>query len=357
MPSNPCALPPGRAYEVEHHLPVIPPGLFGPWRATGRWPAGVQKGLDETRDCPWVPHMAQVRERAVVSSGVLYRLEEPVLGALPWGWYRYLLPVEDRQAPPEEDRTTPEQEAPPAPEDTLVVYRDVSPRAVAVVDLGPVQTATPWQPAPQVECVHPVPTLDLLLPWPWQDWGNQQVDGEAVRVLPGSLGRVCWRLPGSDHPLFSTGVLWHRVDPALLSELGRRFYGGRPGTVGGPGTYHAAWTDTMEQLFTLSPQAAVRDYVVSHMQCLSPLHYPGSLAPVRWDWKHGGPSPAQPPAPWQCDTFRVFSPDGRTASGNAFWLRGHLFDDEGRRLDEQAPEWPVGPGQLNGPPAGAFHAL
>lgn len=333
MPSNDCRLPPGREDEIIHNLPVIPPGLWPDFRDRGTWPQGIQRELDQTRDCPWVPLMAQVRFSSVVAEGRVVQLATPILGLLPRGWYKH--PVEPSQ--------------PTAPAATLERYREI-------VERAPLGTRSPtasgtWG----AICPIPVPTLDLLMPYPFIT-APMDIQGRSVTVKAGELGALLWRLPGSDHPLFSTGAVISQVVPAALSPLGLAWLSTRAGgiNVGMPGSLILSWLDNWYIGSPVRPADTLYHFQASHMQCLPRLHTAQGV-PIEGRWHFGGSAPAARRPGEAPDWFEVRMP-GSLAWRSLIWpvLRQFLFDAQGRNLAEAAAEFPFGTNQFNGPPPGSF---
>lgn len=339
MPSNPCAIPPGRLNAVMTCLPVIPPGLADDFLANGSWPHGIAKGLEETRDCPWAREMPQYTSSACVIRGVVVRLSTAILGALPWGWYKH--PV--GQAPATD------------PVEAITWLREV---VRAPISGGtPLASGTPGIRTPTVtpECVVPVPTIDVLVPYPFVAPWDGVIGGKTYRVHSGDLGRLVWRIPGSEHPMFSTGLGIQFVVPEFLSELGRQFFTERGNVMGG---YPSSSVQALfARIYTgpaveVSPYHYTRDFQASHMQCLSPLHYPNGQE-VAWRWYAGG----EKPAAYTRDGFDAFEVKHHVTGlyiNNAMALRQYARDENGASLLTAAAEYPFGAGQVNGPVPGSL---
>jgi hypothetical protein len=340
VPANPCAIPPGRLNAVMTCLPVIPPGLADDFLASNTWPQGIQKGLEETKDCPWAYEMPQWTTSSVVIRGQVVRLTTPVRGALPWGWYRW--PV---GAPVATD-----------PVATVAWLRDVL--RAPLTALSPLATGTPSlrAQADASPCVVPVPDVDVLVPYPFVAPWSGVIGGRTWRVHSGDLGRLVWRIPGSGSSLFSTGLGIQYVVPDFLTELGRQFFAERAASMGG--YPQSALQSMFGRIYTgptveVSPYAYTRDYQVSHMQCLTPLHY-ASLQEVRWRWLYGGVRPAA----FTLDAHDAFEVETSPGSGlwinNALALSRYARDAQGRSLIAAAPEYPFGAGQVNGAVPGSL---
>lgn len=323
MSTDPCFLPPGREWHIRNCLPVIPVPLWTRWRATGRWPQGIQKGLDETATCH--------SQDAVVVDGQVIAVT--IAGVFPPGWYKHCV------AQPDED--------PPTPEDTLEVIASIDILRESI--RAPLTQGSPLaQGSPR--CI-PVPTIDVLAPWPQRPAPRMTIAGQLIDVQPGDFGRVCLRIPGTDHGLWGTGLGIVFTDPRFLSELGRAYVRQAQGQFAGlPGSWFYALWDGQGINDPTPRQWWTRDFAFSHMQpgCITgQLRYPDGT-PARTRWRHGGDRPAQPiGAGW--DVFEV--QHHVTGAWISSWMgirpyAAHLFS--------RIPEAPLGTSQFNGPPPGAF---
>lgn len=343
MPRDVCAIPPGREWAVRNCLAEVPGSLWDAYLATGLFPAGMQRNLEETSACHVNIDVYVKRGPArVPARGV------NIPGFFPWGWYRVIESAPD-DAPPDPAQTT-------AFEHAVEVAQHVptSPRA-------PLASGT-WGPMPVNPCVTPVPTVDLWIPFPFKSMNAVSLDGALVNVPAGGYGRLCWRVPGSDHPLFATGLGVEFIVPGELSELGAR-YAAQRARQGAPlfgsavvALFDVVWAGTgWNSPNECIPYWFTRDYAASHMQCLTPLRY-GPGVPVTWRWREGGAAPK----PYQGAGFDVF--EIRMAGGLNWvssWpaLRRYAVDDAGTLLERKAPEFPFGMGvapQFNGPAPGTF---
>jgi hypothetical protein len=212
-------------------------------------------------------------------------------------------------------------------------------------------------------CVVPVPTVDLWIPWPFIGTPRFTIWNDLIDVQAGDFGRLCWRVPGSEHPMFATGLGHQFIVPDELSELGRSYVAyrasqGQPilgsaivalfdyqwaGSSGSP-----AWRGRN----LVVPYWWTRDFNASHMQCLTPLRYaPGE--PVRWRWQYGGERP-RPYVGQGFDVFEILLAGGSAWASSWPALRRYARTDAGVLLETMAPEHPAGPNVVNGPAPGAF---
>lgn len=331
MPLDPCTIPPGREWSVLNCDAEIPGPQWDAFVARGRFQPGIQKGLDESAHCfvnvdVWVKRGA---DRVLVQGA-------RIPGFFPWGWYK----VCRSQDPPD----------PPDPAETVRVLEAAGlpprPRAAALEDWSVSGLPTP--------CVVPVPDIDVWIPWPASRWPALTLGGRYVDIEPGGFGRVCRRIPGSAHPMFSTGLGIQFIVPAELSPAGQQYVSERYGSFAGmPGSWYVALFDdeAARNNWEIRPAWYTRDFSASHMQCLTPLRKaPG--VPVNWRWRIGGRTPA-PYVGAGADVFDIEVFPGAWANS---WLRllAVAKDDEGVPYASRAPEWPFGIGQFNGPPPGEF---
>ena len=319
MSNDPCFVPPGREWHIRNCLPIIPRPQWERYVSTGRFSPGIQKGLDETRDC-------HVQHAVVVDDTVI---QHEIFGVFPPGWYRYCV---------SSDEPLPDVET------TL--------EAIAGVTINRETDRAPLSPEMPVAgpLCQPVPTIDVLVPWPSRPWPKLTVNGHLVDVEPGGFGRVCLRIPGSDHPLFGTGlgIIYHA--PQFLSELGKAYvashYGG---FVGMPGSWLTALWDSADIGQPLPRQWWTRDYAYSHMQpgCLNLRRRDGSVPRTRW--RIGGSRPATPVG----EEWDIFEVESATIPGvwQSAWIALRPYV---QHLLPSVPEMPLGTGQFNGDPPGTY---
>ena len=332
-----CHLPPGREAAIMGALPIIPPGLAPDFLSRGEWPHGIQQGLDLTRDCPWADDMAQFTTSSVaLHSGEIVVVDPAVLGLLNPGWYRRWLAG---QAPVPRDPTW-----------TLAQYQHEG---------GATRSSDPEiVPFPEV----PVPTIDLPLPWPYGPMPSQWIGRQTGPIAPGALGIVWMRLPGSSHPLFSTGLGIAFVVREWMSPIGMEYLDylasfppGQPG-IALPGSYLVApWSSAYHHAeLVLSPMQFTRDYAASHMQRPRPRNVGGEALAYRW--RQGGTKPSAG-TPQAADVFEVRGPGllgGSTWTDMVLNVRQAAFDRDGRSRIDMAPEAPFGRFHVHGPAPGTF---
>lgn len=283
--SDPCFLPPGREWAILHCLPVVPRPQWERYVQRGTFPHGIQKGLDGTADC--LLNEAVVVDGAVISgAGLPYG---PIAGVFPPGWYRG--PCSEGEPPPDPEETVARLESRPL--DAFTLDR-------LTLDRGDAPTLGP------LGCtVRAVPTLDLLVPWP-VNRGYVRVWRRTEAMLPGDLGFVVVRVPGSDHPLFSTGIGLVFYDRSFLSPLGVEVFDFMDAARQGwhdPNDHRYEERCDPFKLFggrmggisadrgDLDPNWWTRDYQASHMQCL-PRNHDAAGNLVQYRWQVGGERPA-----------------------------------------------------------------
>lgn len=297
---NPCHQPPGRIWAVTNFLPEIPRPIWDRYVNSGKFPRGIQAGLDETAACQWVSDMAQVRAQAVVVDGT--QVSADIRGAFPWGWYRR--PWSENAPPP-----------PPPREAARFV------QAIARVSVDQGLQLDPLLGVPvntEASCsVQSVPSIDLLAPYPLNNGAARFREGQRS-LLAGDLGRLVVRLPGSAHPMFSTGLGVVYIVKRYLSPLGIELFDfwDRVRMTTGLMTPDGQPVDRRyEELSYVWPIFSsldvtnmlplawwTRDFSHTHMQCLARNCYPDTeghrglgLAgkPIStWRWQGGGSTPA-----------------------------------------------------------------
>jgi hypothetical protein len=325
MPS--CHLPPGRQQAILNLLPVIPRPIYERFRTTGQFPAGIQQGLDRTKDCTWAPQMAQFRLRQVVVDDVIITLPVGILGLLPDGWYR----------------RAPAGAPPPVPQDPISVLREYQ-RINEAQHVSPPLGGAIAQGSPVI-----VPTIDIAVPispHPLPNYTYSQELGRYLSMEAGELGIIIWRIPGSFHPMFGTGLGITFRHPDLCTELGRRYIGPQTNDRASWGSHlNCPFGDSMPTGTVIQPYWTTRHFAASHMQV---VRLRGIEA---YRWRKGGARPA----PFVGAEYDRFEIGWRTPSGSVAW--GYTDFRIAPFAQDQihaAPEWPLGPGQFHGPEPGAF---
>lgn len=308
-PSAACDIPPGRQWALDNCDPSVPGPQWDRFVSSGKWPKGIEKGLDETAAC-------HVNRTIFVKrgGGELERHDNVnIPGFFPWGWYDVV-----RATPP----------APPEPEQLLERYdgEELDPRTPGVVggasdadvSLKLPELAVEADPAVPPSCITvPVPTIDLLHPYPENSGSITLPNGTSRQVLAGDLGRLVIRLPGSDHPMFSSGIALCYIAREFLSELGLFTFNAwdswrRTASPSDPAfnryrelLYLRTWLgqarpDLRTGLSWIPIEWTTRDYSATHMQCPR-NHFPStptyealgvSGQEVERRWQLGGDSPA-----------------------------------------------------------------